>query len=175
MNNYREIIVSLLIRLAVGTPFLVIGLVILARAGGSASTAHGYAMGLFGCAGVILGSVILAFPLASLIAEPVGSLFYPGRRSSRPSPMYGIPESKRARGLYEEAMTGFEKISEEYPDEVKPFIEMIDISIVNLKDPERANAIYRHGAAVLKKREDQEALARMYSAIRSRLGSKPSN
>ena len=175
MNNYREILVSLLIRSAVATPFLASGLVILSRAGGSDSALQGYAVGLFGCASVILGAVILAFPLARLIAEPAGSLFYPIKRSSKPAPMYGIPQSKRAKGLYEEAMAGFEKISEDYPNELQPFIEMIDISIVNLKDPERANAIYRRGVSVLKKREDKEALARMYSAIRSRLNAKPSN
>ena len=89
--------------------------------------------------------------------------------------MYSIPESKRATGLYEEAMAGFETIAEEYPDEVKPYIAMIDISIVNLKDPERAKAIFQRGVSAMKKRDDREALARMYSAIRSRLDAKPSN
>ncbi len=77
--------------------------------------------------------------------------------------------------MYEEAIAGFERIAQDYPDEVKPYIEMIDIAIVNLKDPERANALYRRGILFLKKNEDKEVLARMYGAIRTRLNARPSN
>lgn len=89
--------------------------------------------------------------------------------------MYSIPQSKKAKGLYEEAMAGFEKITEEYPDEVQPYVEMIDMAIVKLKDPERAHAIYQRGVSRLKKDEDKEALARMYGAIRTRLNARPGN
>ena len=175
MSNYPEILISLLKRAAVAGPILAIGLVILYRTQVSGSPAQGAGMGLFGCAFIIIAAIILAFPLASIVAEPAGSLFYPGRCSSRKQPMYGIPESKRARGLYEEAISGFEQIAQEYPEETKPYIEMIDIAIRYLKDPERANAIYRRGIAVLKRDKDRESLAIMYSAIRTRLNSRPSN
>ena len=72
-------------------------------------------------------------------------------------------------------MAGFEGIAAEHPNEVKPYIEMIDIAIVNLKDPERANRIFQRGFCVLKKDENKEVLARMYGAIRTRLNAKPSN
>ena len=90
-------------------------------------------------------------------------------------PFSCMPAAKRAKGLYEEAISGFEEIAQEYPKETKPYIEMIDIAIRNLKDPERANAIYRRGLAVLKRDKDREVLAIMYSATRTRLNSKPSN
>ena len=130
---------------------------------------------LFGMACLLGAAVIMAPPLVRLIAEPSGNLFWPGRRFDRPQPMYSIPQSKKAKGLYEEAIAGFEKIAEEYPEEVHPYIEIIDITIVKLKDPERANATYQRGMSVLKKDEDKEVLARMYSAIRTRLNAKPSN
>ncbi len=72
-------------------------------------------------------------------------------------------------------MAGFEKIAETYPDEVQPYIHMIDIAIVNLKDPDRANAIYRRGISSLRRDEAKGELARMYSAIRTRLNAQPSN
>jgi len=72
-------------------------------------------------------------------------------------------------------MAGFEKIAEEHPDEVKPYIEMIDIAIVNLKDPDRANAIYQRGLSLLSKEDDKAVLARMYGAMRTRLNARPSN
>jgi hypothetical protein len=175
MSNYPEILISLLKRVAVAGSILAIGLIILARAQASGSPIQGMGMGLFGCACIIFGATIIAFPLARLVAEPAGNLFYPGKRSSRKQPMYGIPESKRAKGQYEEAISGFEQIAQEYPEETKPYIEMIDIAIRHLNDPERANAIYRHGIAGLKRDKDRENLAIMYSAIRTRLNSKPSN
>ncbi len=161
--------ISLLVRVGVAGSVLLVGLVVLGRAAGAGSPAAGYAIGLFGCAIIITGAIILAFPIARLLAEPVGSLFYPGKRLSRPVPMYSIPQSKRKSGLYEEAMSGFEQIAADYPTEVQPYIEMIDIAVMDLKDPDRANEIYRRGVSVLKKQQDRESLATMYSAIRSRL------
>jgi hypothetical protein len=61
---------------------------------------------------VVAGAIIVASPLARFIAEPAGGLFYPIQRSSKPAPMYSIPQSKRAKGLYEEAKEGCEKIAE---------------------------------------------------------------
>lgn len=130
---------------------------------------------LIGFVPIIVGAIIVAFPLAGLIAEPTGNLFWPSARYDRPQPAYSIPQSKRARGLYEEAMDGFEKIAEEYPQEIQPYIEMIDVAILNFHDPERAEAIFQRGVSILKKEEDRETLARMYGAIRTRLNSRPAN
>lgn len=118
---------------------------------------------------LVAAAIIFAFPVAKLIAEPVGMLFCPSERYDRPQPMYSIPESKKKSGHYEDAMTGFEKIAQDHPDEVKPYIEMIDIAIVNLHDAERANDIFQHGMSVLKKESDKQGLVNMYTAIRSRL------
>lgn len=172
MSDYRYIFISLLKRSIIALPLFAVGMSLLLRAGDVLNVISSV---LFGCAALILGAIIVAFPLARLFAEPSGNLFCPGRRFDRPQPMYGIPQSKKAKGLYEEAIAGFEKIAEEYPEEVQPYVEIIDIAIVKLKEPERANATYQRGMSVLKKDEDKEALARMYSAIRTRLNAKPSN
>jgi hypothetical protein len=66
-------------------------------------------------------------------------------------------------------MAGFEQIAEEYPEEVDPYVHIIDVSIVNLRDPNRANRIFQHGIEALKTDEDKERLARAYRAIRTRL------
>ncbi len=160
-------------RALLAAPCFALGYVLLLRADGSFLQV--FALGLLGCACILIGAIILAFPLARLVAEPLGSLFYPGERFDRPQPMYSIPQSKRANGLYEEAIAGFEKIAEDYPNEVKPYIEMIDIAIRDLKDARRAGAIYHRGIAALKKEEDRANLTRMYGAIRSRLNARPSN
>jgi len=160
MNNYRPIFVSLGWRAIVAAPFFVVGMT------GALSILSPFC--------VVAGAIILAPPLARLIAEPTGNLFYPSRHYDGPQPAYSIPQAKRARGQYEQAMAGFEKIAEDHPDEVKPYIEMIDIAIVNLKDPDRANAIYQRGVSLLSKEDDKAVLPRMYGAIRTRLNAKPS-
>jgi hypothetical protein len=172
MDNYREILTSFLKRVV---PALAVGgfgwwLLVTASGGWGAIPQL-----LFGMACLVGAATIVASPIAALIAEPTGGVYYPGKRQSRPLPMYSIPESKRANGLYEEAMAGFEVIAGDYPDAVKPYIEMIDISIVNLRDAGRANDIFQRGVSMLKKDEDKEVLATMYSAIHTRLDAKPSN
>ncbi|MDD5678815.1 MAG: hypothetical protein PHW60_12635 [Kiritimatiellae bacterium] len=123
----------------------------------------------------LAGAIILAAPLATLLAEPTGNLFWPSAYYDRPQPQYSIPQSKRARGLYEEAMAGFEEIAEEYPQETQPYVEMIDLAIVDFHDPERAKAVFHRGISILEKDEDRETLARMYGAIKTRLDSRPGN
>ncbi len=157
----KEIIISLILRILIASPLFYIGI----------SGWAGFASPFL----VLAGGIILARPFASLLAEPFGKLFWSGERFDRPQPMYGIPQSKRAKGLYEESMAGFAKIAKDYPNEVQPYIEMIDIAIINLKNPERANRIFQDGISALSKDEDKEALAKVYSAIRTRLNSKPSN
>jgi hypothetical protein len=171
MNNYREIFRSFALRGILGLPFFVGGVIVLHRAHASPDPGSGF----LGCALIIAAAVTMAGPVARLIAEPAGNLFYPNRSDGRRQPAYSISESKRAKGLYEEAIAGFEQIASEFPDEVKPYIHIIDICIRNLKDPARANEVFQRGLASLKKEEERETLARMYSGIRTRLNSKPSN
>lgn len=166
MNNVRDTVTSLLLRLIPAVVLFGFGWFLILKASGGLGALPLLLVGM-GC--FLVGSTLVARPIARLIAEPAGNLFYPDARFDRPQPMYGIPESQRKKGIYEEAMAGFEKIAAEYPDEIRPYIEMIDIAIVELKDTERANAIYCRGIAVLKRGEDKEVLARMYRAIRSRL------
>jgi hypothetical protein len=175
MTNDPDILKSLSLRAVLGLPLTIGGIVMffVADAVGNAAMKLGLALVAYGM--TMMGAVVLARPLARLIAEPFGAIYWPGKRFTRPQPIYGIPESQRAKGLYEEAMAGFERIAEDYPSEVRPYVEMMDMCIVNLKDPRRANAVYQRGVARLEKDEDKEALARMYSAIRTRLNARPSN
>ncbi len=162
MSDISEIRSSLLKRLPLAVGLFIGGFLVLMRAGGSHMQSLG--IGLVGCGLLIAGAIILARPLAQLLAEPSGSLFWPGERFSRPVPMFSIPQARRACGFYEQAILEYEQIAADYPDLVEPYIEMIDISLVNLKDPERAEAIYHRGLAKLKKQRDQQTLTRLYSS-----------
>lgn len=119
------------------------------------------------------GGLIVAPAIGEILAEPLRSLFYPGTHASRPGPVYSIPQSKRAKGLYEEAMRGFEDIAREFPGDVKPYIEMIDMAVVILHDGERARMIFYKGLTELEKEEDKAELKQMYEATITRLQPEP--
>jgi hypothetical protein len=126
---------------------------------------------LIGPAFIVLGAVILAPPLARLLAESSGGLFYPGGRG-RKEPMYSIPEARRARGEYEEAIADLRRIAAEYPRATRPYELMLTIAIVDLKDAARAEQIYRQGLAALRKRGERDELARFFATTRTRLDPK---
>lgn len=170
MSAYREIFTRLFVHALVAAPFFAAGLMILFRE--KENPADVYGGGLQGCACIILGAMILARPLARLLAEPFGNLFWSDEKYDRPQPLYSVPQAKRMQGLYAEALAGFEKITRDYPDEVRAYIAMVDIAIVDLRDEKMAAAICRNGLAKLEKDEDKQTLARMYNAIRSRLKGK---
>lgn len=129
----------------------------------------GNAAGIFiGLFLFLMALVFLGPALARLFAEPAGNLFWPRRTFDRPQPIYSIPQSKRLKQQPEEALAGFARIAAEYPHELRPWLEMIDIALTDLHDPDRANAIFRDGIARLKKPADKDQLARVYAATRER-------
>ena len=117
------------------------------------------------CAGIIIISLFMAFPAAQRIAEPWGEVFFPNKRFKRAQPMYSIAESKLAKGLHEEAMAEYKKISVDHPSALKPYLEMIDIAVDNLNDVDRAREIFQRGMISLEQPEDKEALTRIYDSM----------
>ncbi|HQN80339.1 MAG TPA: hypothetical protein PLB64_04715 [Kiritimatiellia bacterium] len=121
----------------------------------------------------LVAAILVAGPIARLLAEPTGNLFWPRRYYNKPQPMYGIPQSRRAKGQLEEALAEYEKIAADHPDEVRPYLEMIDVAIHDLRDADRANAIFQNGLARLKNADDKDRLAQAYAETRTRLDVRP--
>lgn len=152
-----RIVTRVVLALLLSSPFFWIG----HKALGMGGLLVGVAVLLI-CAGIIIVSIMMAFPAAQRIAEPWGEVFFPNKRFKRAQPMYGIPESRRAMGLYEQAMAEYEKITAEHPSELKPYLEMVDIAVDNLNDIERAREIFQRGMAALKKDADKKKLTKIY-------------
>jgi len=164
MKNYREILIQFAVRILVAIPLFIFGwyLIASAKGGWSAVPQLFFAMGCF------LGfAVIIAPPLARLFAEPAGSLHYPTIEPDRPQPVYSIPESKRREGLYEEAISEYEKIAKDFPDEVKPYIEIIDIAVFDLNDPARGESVLKKGLSSVKNDDDRDLLKIMHKTVTS--------
>ena len=121
----------------------------------------------------LVAAIFVADPIAQWLAAPMGSLFWPRIYYAKPQPMYGIPQALRAKGQLEEALAEYGKIAAAHPDEVRPWLEMIDLAIHDLQNPERARALFERGVAALKNPSDRDLLAKTYSEIRTRLDVRP--
>ena len=166
MNNYREILVTLAWRATVALLVLGLGWLLLATAKGGLGAMPQL---LLGMALIVIAAIIIAPSLARLFAERSGNLFYPSMRFDGPQPMYSIPESRRKKGLTQEAFDGFLAISREHPQELKPYIEMIDIAIMDMRSADLAESTLHHGLQTLDSEQARGSLSRMYKAISSRL------
>ena len=164
--EYRDILWAILRRAVPAGFALALGTGILLGAGDAL-------MMLLGFLFFLVAALFLAGPIARIVAEPLGSLLWPKRYYDKPQPMYGIPESRRIRGLPEEALAEYEKIAAAHPGEVRPWLDMIDIALTDLHDPERANALFQRGLAALSAPDAKDHLARVYAALRDRPGPRP--
>lgn len=126
------------------------------------------ALGLF-----LAGACILALPLAEWSAGPWGSLYFPNERPRDKAPMYGIPQARRKKGQYEEAMEAYEALTREHPGQLRAWVEMMDMAVVDLRDLRRAETIYERALQNLQNEDDRRALSAMYRAITSRFATRP--
>jgi hypothetical protein len=167
MSVYRELFKEFRIRLIVGFCCFLVGILAAVWSGGSA---FGFMVAL---PFIGLGAFVVAPAITSILAQPFSSLFYPSERFDGPQPMYGIPQGLRAKGFYEDAMAGYEQIAMKYPDEVKPYIEMVNIAIMDLRDVERARSIVGRGLVLLDDETARKILKESYDAVVTRLEVKP--
>lgn len=114
----------------------------------------------------VLSAIIIAPTIAQSFTEWLYDRFSYSEKFDRPPPMYSIPQGLRKQHRFEDAMQAYEKIAEEYPDELKPHLEMIDIALSDLKDQAMAEAIYQQGALLFKEEKDRKKLARYLTGLR---------
>ena len=152
------------IRPLAGALFLIGGNVVLFR-----SFAGGDVLGLLVAVGVLtIGGRLLAPTIAGWVAEPAGHLFYPGHKLKKPAPAFSVPRARRAFGKFDEAIDELRKIGQEHPEELEAWVEMIDIALVDLNDPDRALALYHEGQAAQTSPEKRETLGRTFQAMMAR-------
>jgi tetratricopeptide (TPR) repeat protein len=161
MKSYRDIFAKIGIRFLFVLPLLVMGWLSIpaGKVGWGGSQQILFAIVCFVAAAVIMGPSI-----AELFAKPAGSLYYSETKESQsnPQPYYDIADKLRRQGRFEEAITEYEKIVWQNPNELKPFIDMIDIAFADLNDRERAEAIFRKAISVIEDDKDRNTLQKMY-------------
>jgi len=162
MDERRDLLISLACHVLAALPFAGAAWFLFASTVGDATGADKRVIGL---ACVVAAGAIIARPLAGLVAEPAGSLFFP-RYFSRPQPLYSIAEARRKQGRYEESIAEYEKIAQQFPAEVAPHVAMMEIAFTNLGDPGRAGDIVRRALATLPDDASRHEVLRRHRAIK---------
>lgn len=155
---------DLAVRLAVAIPAAVAGMVILVQ---------GLRMGAFAAAGAMLVAaacfVLAGIMIAPWVAERVGNagagVLYPDRHFAGPQAIFSLAEGKRAQGLPRDALTEYERVLAEHPDEVGCFVAMMDIAARDLHDPVLAEGFYRRGNGQLTDPEARQQLREAHDEI----------
>lgn len=134
----------------------------------SGNVFHAMPYVLVGIPMIALAAIIAAPSIARDLVDRVVDFFTYSEKFDRPQPMYGKAMALRKNRQYEEAMAAYEEIAEDYPDEIKPWLEMIDMSLRELGDPERAERIYQQGVLQFGDEKNRERLARQLSGLQLR-------
>lgn len=103
----------------------------------------------------------IALFIGALVANGVASAFLGllfAREKGKPAPIYGIGEAKRAKGEYAEAYYYFQGLSGRFPQEVRPYVERMELALLYLGNPGLAAETYEEGRAGLKKKTAREEL-----------------
>jgi len=126
---------------------------------------EGFGFGLMGASLLVLGATIIAIPVARLIAEPAGNLFLPSSRWKYPLPIYSRPRAFRARKNYGKAFEAFNELSREYPQELSPYLEMLEIAVKNLGNTEVGQDVYNRGVKNLRNSKHRKRLTRLHDEL----------
>ena len=97
-------------------------------------------------------------------AVSASNLIYSDRHFSRPQPLYSHCESLMMMGRTDEAVERYLEIAKEYPDEVTPWIALIDIAFRQLNDLEQARSWFHDGLAGMREEKHRRALGRLYQS-----------
>ena len=104
------------------------------------------------------------------MAEPTGSLFFP-QQAARREPGYSIAEARRKKGHYPNAIVEYEKIAAAFPNELTPYIAIMQIAFGNLGDATRGDAAAQRGLAMLRDDASRAELLRVHRTLKAKLRS----
>ena len=137
-----------------------------------ASRLHSYvAIGfvLVACGLALASSIMVAFPIAHLLAKPFSLLYFPEAQLDAPAPLYSRAEALVKKGEYRDALEFYEELRVVNPQDTKLYVDMIDVFIMCLADRDEADRVLKLGLEVLEDERDREYVRQMHKAISSRL------
>lgn len=126
-----------------------------------------------GCLALIIGgAIMIAKPLAILLAEPIVQLLWPEDHSYIPPPLYALPRHYWKEGRLEEACREYKKITTHHPQELVAYIEWITLLLL-INQPEQAQTVFKRATLKLKDPSARQSLQETYQRLLT--GDSPSN
>lgn len=120
-----------------------------AVANGGSGVAGTTAWMLLGFAAMITAAIVVAFPIASFLAEPFARLYMP-KDEVVPPPLYYLVEKYELEGRFDEAHAEYLKILQYHPQEYPAHEGRMKLAVHGLRDVELARIYYRESRASLK-------------------------
>jgi hypothetical protein len=111
---------------------------------------------------MVVGAVLLAPDVAAAGARMFSGILWPSASPATPRPVYTIPQSLVAQHRYTEALQAYNRIIAEYPEEARPYLELIKMAATQMKDAQMAHEFYERAMAVLTSPEDRERITTVY-------------
>jgi tetratricopeptide (TPR) repeat protein len=103
---------------------------------------------LIGLVYVLSGAMVMLFvwrrSIASIVADPFGSLYDGGDTPPDPHPAYSVAQSRQKQGRYLEAVAEIRKQLDRFPTDVEGMMMLAQIQAENLKDLPAAELTIEH-------------------------------
>ncbi len=149
----------------IGFPLIIGGLVMMFSALKMDNPVVGGINGGFGGFIILAGAIIIGPPIARLIGVKGGALYYPDGTKEGERVNFSLFNAMKKKGQYREAMEFLEEAVIEYSGDARIFLEMIDLVMHELNQPERAETIYKQGLLAMETDKGREMLEKNYAML----------
>ena len=117
---------------------------------------------IFGLFLFLIGAFILIQPLFNLIFSPMGSLIFSFSAAKEIPLNFSIPEAKIMHRNYDEALKLYKEMIPVDPKRVEVYIRIINLSALEMANPEEAFAIFQIGLKNILDQKDRQKLSDKY-------------
>jgi hypothetical protein len=146
---------------------LVFGTYLVSKLGRQDNLLGSFAYVLLLHAVLIVVSIILSIPFSDSIGNWFSGLLFPTTEFERPQPIYSFPEAQAIRGNFAGAMALYEGMVREYPEEVRPHLEMMELAWGPLKDGNRAGEIYEKARKIFRSKTQRAELEKFWQLLQT--------
>ena len=146
--------------------FILCGMIFLKKGLSTGDSTGAFAGLLVMMAAIVIVGIINSGPIAQIMGNLFMGLIDPVQKFDRPQPTYGPVRAKRKKREYDEAMLEYEKIISEHPTEIQPYIEMMEMAMIDLHSTEKLDAIYERGMNAILHEDHQANLTRFHEVMK---------
>ncbi|HPQ38775.1 MAG TPA: hypothetical protein PLV45_00250 [bacterium] len=110
-------------------------------------------------------AILITIPLVELITHFFPDIFGSNQWRSKPKPTFSIARGLKKQEKYIDALAELERMAREDPQEVDIWLEMLEIALMDLKDRNIADPLYRDALSVLESQQSRNAVTTFYENI----------